>query len=95
MSPTSTDPKPVAPLPAADAHILVVDDDAQIRQLAAKLLREHGHRVSTAQNGRELWQVLGTAEIDLVILDIMLRGEAASTFVASYASVSHIYRSSW
>lgn len=34
----------------------------------------HGHRVSTAQNGRELWQVLGTAEIDLVILDIMLPG---------------------
>lgn len=57
-----------------DAHILVVDDDAQIRQLAAKLLREHGHRVSVARDGRELWQALGTAQIDLVILDIMLPG---------------------
>lgn len=64
----------MAPPPPAEAHILVVDDDAQIRQLAAKLLREHGHRVSVARDGRELWQVLDTAEIDLVILDIMLPG---------------------
>lgn len=56
----------------ADAHILVVDDDAQIRQLAAKLLREHGYRVSLARDGRELRQALGTAQIDLVILDVML-----------------------
>lgn len=60
--------------PAAEAHVLVVDDDAQIRQLAAKLLREHGHRVSVARDGREMWHVLETAAIDLVILDIMLPG---------------------
>lgn len=74
MTIRNTDPRSSAQRPAADAHILVVDDDAQIRQLAAKLLREHGHRVSVARDGRELWQVLGTAEIDLVILDIMLPG---------------------
>jgi two-component system OmpR family response regulator len=60
--------------PVPEAHILVVDDDAQIRQLAAKFLREHGHRVSVARDGREMWQVLDTAAIDLVILDIMLPG---------------------
>ena len=53
---------------------MVVDDDAQIRQLAAKLLREHGHRVSVARDGREMWRALDTAAIDLVILDIMLPG---------------------
>jgi two-component system OmpR family response regulator len=62
------------PRPAADAHILVVDDDAQIRQLAAKLLREHGHRVSVARDGREMWQVLDSTAINLVILDVMLPG---------------------
>lgn len=72
MSPRNPNTRSIAPPPAAEAHILVVDDDAQIRQLAAKLLREHGHRVSVARDGRELWQVLDTAEIDLVILDIML-----------------------
>ncbi len=72
MSPRNPNTRSIAPPPAGEAHILVVDDDAQIRQLAAKLLREHGHRVSVARDGRELWQVLDTAEIDLVILDIML-----------------------
>ena len=63
------------PVPAtSDGHILIVDDDAQIRQLAGKFLREHGHRVTMARDGREMRQVLETAAIDLVLLDIMLPG---------------------
>lgn len=57
-----------------DGHILIVDDDAQIRQLAGKFLREHGYRVTTARDGREMRQALTAASIDLVILDIMLPG---------------------
>jgi two-component system OmpR family response regulator len=64
-----------SPVPSsANAHILVVDDDAQIRQLAAKLLREHGFRVSMARDGREMWHALEHASVDIVILDIMLPG---------------------
>ena len=63
------------PSPAgSDGHILIVDDDAQIRQLAGKFLREHGHPVTMARDGREMRQVLETAAIDLVLLDIMLPG---------------------
>lgn len=57
-----------------EAHVLVVDDDAQIRHLAAKLLRDHGFRTSVARDGREMRQVLENASIDLVILDVMLPG---------------------
>jgi two-component system, OmpR family, response regulator len=57
-----------------EAHIVIVDDDAQIRQLAAKLLREHGYRVSMARDGHEMWQVISASAADLVILDIMLPG---------------------
>lgn len=71
---SSTNPRSPTPRPTADAHILVVDDDAQIRQLVAKLLREHGHRVSVARDSREMWQVLDASAIDLIILDIMLPG---------------------
>lgn len=74
MSPRNQDPRTAAPRTATEAHILVVDDDAQIRQLAAKLLRDHGFRVSLARDGREMWQALVSAEIGLVILDIMLPG---------------------
>lgn len=58
----------------SDGHILIVDDDAQIRQLAGKFLREHGYRVTTARDGREMRQALTSVSIDLVILDIMLPG---------------------
>lgn len=58
----------------APSHILVVDDDGQIRQLVAKLLRENGYRVTTARDGREMRHVLADAEVDLLILDLMLPG---------------------
>jgi two-component system, OmpR family, response regulator len=57
-----------------EAHILVVDDDGQIRQLVAKFLRENGYRVTTARDGREMRQVMADANIDLIILDLMLPG---------------------
>lgn len=57
-----------------EAHILVVDDDGQIRQLVAKFLRENGFRVTTARDGREMRQVLADASVDLIILDLMLPG---------------------
>jgi two-component system OmpR family response regulator len=66
-------PTPIKPSDA-DGHILVVDDDGQIRQLVAKFLRENGHRVTVARDGREMRQALADATIDLIILDLMLPG---------------------
>ncbi len=74
MNATTSDPSSGHAVIGSDGHILIVDDDAQIRQLAGKFLREHGHRVTTARDGREMRQALATASIDLVILDIMLPG---------------------
>lgn len=74
MTTTKIDHRASPTLGSSQAHILVVDDDAQIRQLAAKLLREHGYRVSMARDGREMRSILEAASIDLVILDIMLPG---------------------
>jgi len=61
------------------AHIVVVDDDDDIRSSLAKYLRKHGFRVSVAANGEELDQVLSTASADLVVLDIMLPGDDGLT----------------
>jgi two-component system, OmpR family, response regulator len=57
-----------------EAHVLIVDDDGQIRQLAAKFLRTHGMRVSQASDGVEMREMLRSAAIDLVVLDVMLPG---------------------
>ncbi len=72
---TDTPRNPAVPaMSDGEAHILVVDDDAQIRHLVAKFLRENGYRVTAARDGREMRQVLANAPIDLVVLDLMLPG---------------------
>ena len=55
-------------------HILIVDDDQDIRQLVSEYLTKNGYRVSTAQNGQEMWQILTTTNVDLIVLDIMMPG---------------------
>lgn len=55
-----------------NAHILVVDDDRDIRQLVGDYLRQNGFRVSLAAEGREMKLALESAHIDLIVLDLML-----------------------
>ena len=56
-------------------HILVVDDDPNLRTLLGDYLRAMNYRVTLAENGLQLRQALGTATVDLVVLDLMLDGE--------------------
>jgi len=56
-------------------HILVVDDDHEIRDLLARFLARHGVRVTTARDGTEMMRLLDERRIDLVVLDLMLPGE--------------------
>jgi DNA-binding response OmpR family regulator len=56
-------------------HILVVDDEVQIRELLGIYLNKQGYRVSTAASGTEALKVTGKSHIDLVVLDIGLAGE--------------------
>ena len=55
-------------------HILIVDDDPGIRDLLTQYLRKQGLQVSAAADGRQMRALLGTNQIDLVVLDIMLPG---------------------
>lgn len=56
-------------------HILVVDDDHEIRELLARFLAKHGLHVSTARDGAEMSKLLDAHGIDLVVLDLMMPGE--------------------
>ena len=56
-------------------HLLIVDDDREIRSLLSGFFARHGFRVSTAEDGRAMRHVLGASKIDLVVLDLMLPGE--------------------
>jgi two-component system OmpR family response regulator len=59
----------------AKPHLLIVDDDKELCALLSKFLKQQGYRVSLAHNGNAMKQVLETARINLVILDLMLPGE--------------------
>ncbi|MCX5497397.1 response regulator transcription factor [Kaistia dalseonensis] len=53
-------------------HILVVDDDPEIRKLLGRYLDAQGLRVALAADRRELEEKLMTQQIDLIVLDVML-----------------------
>ena len=57
-----------------DAHILIVEDDGDTRLLLARFLTENGMRATGARDGREMFEVLAQASVDLVLLDVMLPG---------------------
>lgn len=53
-------------------HILVVDDDQEIRKLLGRYLQGQGFRVTLVQDGRHAEEALASNRIDLVVLDLML-----------------------
>src|SRR5580698_8954443 len=57
------------------SHLLLVDDDEDIRSLLTSFFRKHGHTVSTAANGAEMFAALQKHAVDIVILDVMLQEE--------------------
>ena len=60
---------------AEAAKLLLVDDDPELRELIGAYLSKQGFDVRTAENGREMDEVLQRHRIDLVLLDLMLPGE--------------------
>ncbi len=54
------------------ADILVVDDDANLRQLLAELLTDQGHRVRVAQDGLAAMRSVRRRRPDLIVLDVLM-----------------------
>ena len=52
------------------ARVLVVDDDPLNRLLLATNLKEDGHEVIEAENGRRALETLAKTDVDLVLMDI-------------------------
>jgi two-component system OmpR family response regulator len=69
----------IEPSMKATGHILVVDDQKEICEVVQQYLSSEGYRVSVANDGGGMRRVMGQAEVDLVILDLMLPGEDGLT----------------
>lgn len=68
------------------AHILVVDDDVEIRQLISSYLQSHGFSVDTAKSGEEMDSMMSRRTPDLVVLDVMMPGEDGLTICRRFAA---------
>jgi len=63
----------------APDHILVVDDDREIRTLLREYLQQQGYRVTAVADGKGLRAAVDNSHPDLIILDLMLPGEDGLT----------------
>ncbi|HEY1125494.1 MAG TPA: response regulator [Sphingobium sp.] len=76
--PLAADQSPLAApatgdLPRGKAHILVVDDDAQVRRAVCEMLRDAGHRVSDADSVNAALDLFARVDaIDLVVTDYLM-----------------------
>lgn len=73
-----------------NTHILVVDDDRDIRTLLAEYLDSNGLRTLTATNGSEMRRVLEESRVDLIVLDLTLPGEDGLTLCRNLRATSAV-----
>ena len=63
------------------ARILVVDDEAQVRDLLRRTLGTDGHEVITAEDGETGLEAATTRDIDLVITDLIMPNKGGIVFI--------------
>lgn len=70
----TAEPRPSGSERKPPQHILVVDDEAGIRRLTARILLEEGYLVYEAGDGREALEFLGQGDVvvDAVVSDIVM-----------------------
>lgn len=56
-------------------HILVVDDDKEVREIVLFVMTHNGFAVTTASNGQQMHVALAQQLPDVLILDVMMPGE--------------------
>lgn len=56
------------------AHVLIADDDADIRDLVAFKLTQNGHRVTAVEDGMAALRTAREQPVDLALLDIRMPG---------------------
>lgn len=71
-------------------HILVVDDDADLRQMVSDYLCDYDLRVTGAQDGSAMRDVMAREVVDLILLDLKLSAEDGMTLARELRENSNI-----
>jgi two-component system OmpR family response regulator len=72
------------------SHILVVDDDDDIRTLVSEYLDANGFVTTSAANGGQMKRALQQSRIDLIVLDLTLPGEDGLTLCRDVRATSSV-----
>jgi DNA-binding NtrC family response regulator len=54
--------------------ILIIDDDASVRNVLSSILSEKGYAVATAENGKQALKAVENERFDLALIDVVLPG---------------------
>ncbi|MDX1738180.1 MAG: response regulator transcription factor [Alphaproteobacteria bacterium] len=73
-----------------EVHILVIDDDAEIRALLQRFLSKEGFRVTVAGDAAEARIKLTHFEFDLLIVDVMMPGETGLELTESLREETNV-----
>ncbi|MDT7837541.1 response regulator [Aquabacterium sp. OR-4] len=76
--------------PERSDHILIVDDDAEIRLLLGRYLEKNGLRSTAVADGRAMWRALDEGAFDLLVLDLMLPGDDGLTLCRKLRASSEL-----
>lgn len=71
-------------------HILVVDDDARLRELLRDYLGVNGFNVTTAEHAAEARRKLVGIDFDLIVLDVMMPGESGFDLTEHLRATSRV-----
>jgi DNA-binding response OmpR family regulator len=88
QEPVSTGPATLSPV--GTATILVVDDEAKIRELVRSYLEREGYAVLEADGGQRALETVARALPDLIVLDLMLPDLSGEEVARSIRSVSAV-----
>ena len=69
-------------------HLLIVEDDRNLRDLLVTVLKRNGYTAHPAQDGREALEIMDHQHIDLVITDIMMPDVDGYELTASLRQVN-------
>src|SRR6185369_12577623 len=75
---------------SAQDHVLVVDDDLDIRSLLRDYLEKNGYRVTAVGDGTSIWAAFDEARPDILVLDVMLPGTDGLTLCRNVRARSGI-----
>lgn len=71
-------------------HIVVVDDDRQIRSLLSSYLQSRGFEVTAVADGKALDRQLQSTHVDLIVLDLALPGEDGLSICKRLRTETHV-----